>query len=133
MKWFHRTTEPWEIVERRTVEAVPMYAEDELEEIDVVRVADVPMGGTYVFDLRKGADLRRAVVFARQQLLQEALAKNYNVLLTEGYTFTHMRKGKRHRAEVRYIARPAHALGKLPPTPQPPFMAVLDLYVSQLA
>jgi hypothetical protein len=43
--------------------------------------------GTYVFhvdQLKNVADLRNAVVFARQQLLQEVGKKGFNVLLSEG-------------------------------------------------
>ena len=51
-------------------------------------VGDVDTVGTYIFDvmhLKKGNDLRKAVLFARQQLLQVIAEKGFNVLLLERY------------------------------------------------
>lgn len=39
---------------------------------------------------------------------------------------THLRKGKQHRAEVRYWGRPAYAAAKPPQPRMPPFLAMLD-------
>ncbi|KAI0639190.1 hypothetical protein C8Q77DRAFT_1152185 [Trametes polyzona] len=124
---FHnRSTDPWEVVDCKAIEAVSAYTDDEIEDMQIVRVYSSPVHATYVFDLKNTADLRRAVVFARQKLLQEAARKEYNVFLTEGWSVTHLRKGKKHRAEVRYTARPAYAVAKKIRTPPPPFLAMLN-------
>ncbi|KAI0963304.1 hypothetical protein AcW1_000414 [Taiwanofungus camphoratus] len=46
---------------------------------------------------------------------------------------TLLRKGRRHRVEVRYTARPARVANKPPARPPPPFLAVLDLWRVQAA
>ncbi|KAH9853188.1 hypothetical protein C2E23DRAFT_729217 [Lenzites betulinus] len=127
---FHnRSTDPWEVVECKAVEAVPAYSEEEIEgmyHMQIMRVHSSTVQGTYTFDLKSDTDLRRAVVFARQKLLQEAARKEYNVFLTEGWSVTHLRKGKRQRFEIRYTARPAYAVTKKMRTPLPPFLAMLN-------
>ncbi|KAI0670115.1 hypothetical protein C8Q78DRAFT_1080012 [Trametes maxima] len=125
MRLFHRSTEPWEVVECKAVEAVPTYNDDELEEMQIMRVYSSMIDHTYLFDLKSPSDLRRAVIFARNRLLQEAAQKEYNIFLSEGWSVTHLRKGKRHRAEVRYTARPAYAITKAR-SHLPPFLAMLD-------
>ncbi|KAJ3815028.1 hypothetical protein F5876DRAFT_72408 [Lentinula aff. lateritia] len=121
-----RKESPWEVAERKLVDPVLMYEEEELD-LDVVNPTDIC--GTYVFDVKKHdqseADLRNAVVIARQQLLQEIATKGLNVLLTESWNLTVYRQGKRRRIEVRYSGRPAHACGKLPLIHPPPFMELL--------
>ncbi|EIW64882.1 uncharacterized protein TRAVEDRAFT_109008 [Trametes versicolor FP-101664 SS1] len=128
---FHnRSTDPWEVVDAKAVEPVSAYTDEEIEGtypcyMEVMGVHSQTLHGTYMFDLKTGADLRRAVVFARQRLLQEAAEKEYNLFLTEGWSVTQFRKGKRHRVEVRYVARPAYAVTKKLRTPPPPFLAML--------
>ncbi|KAE9410820.1 hypothetical protein BT96DRAFT_930798 [Gymnopus androsaceus JB14] len=106
---------PWEVVERKAVDPVSMYPEDE-------------EAGTYVFELpndKSEADVRNAIVIARQQLLKEVAKKGFNILLSESWNLTIYRRGKHYRIEVRYCGRPAHTLGKLPSIHPPPFMEVL--------
>lgn len=117
-------------------------------DLDIARVADTDMCGTYIFEARhlpKDNHMRNAVFFAREQLLQSAILKGCNVLLLErcalelayycndpfantcnySWTCTLYRRGKHHRVEVRYSGRPAHALGKVPRR-SPPFIRVLE-------
>ena len=105
------------------------------------------MCGVYLFEMKKLSNLRDAVIFARQRLLQDASAKGYNIFLTEGYVsfafllminlkltppiltirwkVTHLRKGKQQRAEVRYSGRPAFTTVKPSQPRMPPFLAML--------
>ncbi|KAH7911218.1 hypothetical protein BJ138DRAFT_1113381 [Hygrophoropsis aurantiaca] len=128
MKWFHRKNDmPWEVVGYEAVEPVPMFDED--DDYDILRVRDTDTCGTYIFEYGKnprGTHYADAVIFARQQLLQEIAKKHYNTLLLESWTLTLFRKGKRHRIEVQYAGRPAYVSGKLLPNRPPPFMAVLE-------
>ncbi|KIJ68746.1 hypothetical protein HYDPIDRAFT_147281 [Hydnomerulius pinastri MD-312] len=129
MKWFRRKSElPWEVVGCKTVEPVLMF--DEEDELDIVRVRGTDTCGKYIFDFKKhapnGAQCASAVVFAKQQLLQEITQRNYNILLLESWTLTLLRQGKRHRIQVDYNGRPGYVSGKLPPLRPPPFMAVLE-------
>ncbi|KAI0359184.1 hypothetical protein OH77DRAFT_1396572, partial [Trametes cingulata] len=139
--------DPWEIVECRAIEPVSTYNEDEVEGavsgwlslgrklicrvtvtgMQIMRVHSTVMHRTYCFDLKSTSDLRRAVLFARQKLLQEAAEKDFNIFLIEGWSVTHLRKGKRHRAEVRYSAKPAYAMTKESGPHTPPFLAMLDV------
>lgn len=99
-----------------------------LVDLDIVSVGEVDTCGTYVFhveQLKNAADLRNAVVFARQQLLKEVGKKGFNVLLSESWDLTIYRRGKRHRVQVNYSGRPARIDGDLPALRPPPFMQVL--------
>ncbi|KAJ4476747.1 hypothetical protein J3R30DRAFT_3292448 [Lentinula aciculospora] len=123
---FRPKESPWEVVEGKAVDSVLMYED---EELDLDTVNDGEICGTYVFDVKKHnqneADVRNAVVIARQHLLQEVTTKGFNILLTESWNLTIYRQGKRRRIEVRYCGCPARALGKLPLIHPPPFMEVL--------
>jgi hypothetical protein len=58
-------------------------------DLDVIRIGDTDTCGTYVFEVKhipKDAQVRNAVFFAREQLLQEVAKKNFNVLLLERCT-----------------------------------------------
>ncbi|KAG5639325.1 hypothetical protein H0H81_004528 [Sphagnurus paluster] len=124
---FRRREIPWEVVDNKSVNAIPMYYED--EDLDIAVVGEADTRGTYVFQVTSGKEapsLRNAVEFARQQLLQEIIKKGYNILLLESWQLTVFRRGKEHRIEVQYCGRPARALGKLPARRPPPFMAVLE-------
>lgn len=67
-------------------------------DLDIVNQSDIC--GTYVFDVKKHdqseADLRNAVVIARQQLLQEIATKGLNVLLTERWRSSDPTFERRH-------------------------------------
>lgn len=57
-------------------------------DLDIVRVGDADTCRTYVFDVKhlpQDSQLRNAVFFARQRLLEEAANSNFNVLLLERY------------------------------------------------
>ncbi|KAJ7932637.1 hypothetical protein B0H13DRAFT_1956309 [Mycena leptocephala] len=125
---FRRKEIPWEVVDNKAIEPVSMYY-DEDKELDIVSMSEGDTCGTYVFhvdQLKNVADLRNAVVFARQQLLQEVGKKGFNVLLSEGWDMTIFRRGKRHRVQVNYNGRPARIVGDLPALRPPPFMQVLQ-------
>lgn len=55
-----------------------------LTELEVVRMHDCDMSFKFVHDLRRETDLRKAVQFARHQLLQEASHRNFNIMIVEG-------------------------------------------------
>jgi len=76
-------------------------------------------------DTRQNVDLRKAVIFAREQLLQEIKKNGYNILWLEGWRVTLLRKGRSYRVEVQYKGRPARALNKVLKR-NPPFMALLQ-------
>ncbi|KAJ8508081.1 hypothetical protein ONZ45_g9605 [Pleurotus djamor] len=146
---FRRREAPWEVVDSKSVNPVPMYYEDEgepllflhiehcaeahlpfvnLVDFDIISTATSDTCGTYVFDVKhwkRGNELRNAVLFAQKQLLQSAAKQGYNILLLESWRITILRKGKHHRVEVWYSGRPARAEGKLPSRRAPPFIGVL--------
>ncbi|KAJ3508064.1 hypothetical protein NLJ89_g5958 [Agrocybe chaxingu] len=124
---FRRREIPWEVVDSRSVDPVPMYYED--EDLEIAAIKDSTVRRMYAFDVKcegkHRGDLHKAVIFARDQLLQEMNKNGYNILLLESWRVTILRKGKRHRVEVEYSGRPARALNKVLKR-QPPFMAVLQ-------
>ncbi|KAI0735398.1 hypothetical protein C8Q76DRAFT_712119 [Earliella scabrosa] len=126
MKLFRRKMDAWEVVEQKTVEPVATFTADERDNLDITDVYDATMCGVYLFEMKKLSNLRDAVIFARQRLLQDASAKGYNIFLTEGWKVTHLRKGKQQRAEVRYWGRPAFTTVKPSQPRMPPFLAMLD-------
>ena len=71
---------------------------------------------------------RKALIFAREQLLAELAKKDLNVFLLEGWRVTIMRKGRLRRIEVQYRGRGALAAGKpdIGRRP-PPFMELLEV------
>ncbi|KAF8226061.1 hypothetical protein L208DRAFT_389097 [Tricholoma matsutake] len=123
---FRRREIPWEVVDSKAVDPVPLYYEYEDDDLDIVTVGKADTRGTYVFEgnrSKKNIDPRDAVVFAQQQLLKEAAKKGFNILLFESWQLTVYRRGKQQRIEVQYTA---HALGELPTGRSPPFMGVLN-------
>lgn len=59
-----------------------------LLDLDVVAIGERDIHGTYIFDVahsERSKDLRNAVMFARQQLLQEATKNGHNILLMERF------------------------------------------------
>ncbi|OCH96594.1 hypothetical protein OBBRIDRAFT_787157 [Obba rivulosa] len=128
MRLFHRKEAPWEVVDTKSVEPVAMFDED--EDLDVLRVADADITVAYTVDLgrvQEAPGLRGALEGARLQVLKRAAFAHYNILLHEGWRLTLLRRGKKHRVEVRYTGRAAYVAGKLPALPPPPFVALLDL------
>lgn len=109
MRLFRRKEIPWEVVDSRSVDPVYMYFEDESEgttrlykkkrkcstvdsfpiDFQIVAIGDTTITRTYLLDVkgdtRQSADLRKAVVFAREQLLQEVKKNGYNMLWLERY------------------------------------------------
>ncbi|KAI0803056.1 hypothetical protein BC629DRAFT_1438147 [Irpex lacteus] len=126
-KHFRRREAPWEVVDSKDVSPVPMWDED--DELEVIRMHETNILVSVQHELRSVAELRKAVLFARHQLLREASKLHYNVLLMEGWRYTLLRKGHRYRLDVTYSGRPAYATGKVAtsqPTSPPPFIGVLD-------
>ncbi|KAF9535575.1 hypothetical protein CPB83DRAFT_841991 [Crepidotus variabilis] len=127
MMLFHRRETPWEVVDSRCVAPTPIYYQNEELELEAVKQADVKR--KYVLDVRPhsklNAELKKAVVFARDQLLSEVRKNGYNLLLLESWHLTLLRRGKLHRIEVEYTGRPARTPNQISPRP-PPFMAVLQ-------
>ncbi|KAF7339848.1 hypothetical protein MVEN_01901600 [Mycena venus] len=142
---FRRKEIPWEVVDSKAIEPVHMYY-DEDKDFDIVSIGETDTCGTYVFHvdkLKNAADLRNAVVFARQQLLKEVGKKGFNILLSErlelclnavhvievaaiSWDLTIYRRAMRHRVQVTYCGRPARIDGDLPALRPPPFMQVLQ-------
>jgi len=113
---------PWEVVDSKTVEPVPLFDED--DDIDIIYVHETRVVRTYMFDVRKDKDLENSLLFAQQQFFEEVRRKGYNALWSEGWQVTLLRKAKRHRVEVKYTGQPA-CLTKTDEPHQPPFLAVL--------
>ncbi|KAI9512670.1 hypothetical protein F5148DRAFT_794832 [Russula earlei] len=119
-----RHEKPWEVVDSKAVEPVPLFDED--DDIDVIYVHETRVARTFVFDVRKDKDLENSLQFAQQQFLEEIQRKGYNTFWSEGWQLTLLRKAKRHRVEIEYIGQPACLTGKpVQSHPPPPFLAVL--------
>jgi hypothetical protein len=58
-------------------------------DFQIVAIKDTSITRTYLIDVkdntRESADLRKAVIFAREQLLQEAKKSGYNIFWLERY------------------------------------------------
>ncbi|KAG9038180.1 hypothetical protein FRB95_002620 [Tulasnella sp. JGI-2019a] len=80
----------------------------------------------------KHISMREAVIFARQQLMNSSDVKRVrgDILYSEGWSVTRLRKGNQHRLEVKYFGRPARIALLSPssstPSSQPPFMEMLE-------
>jgi len=120
-----RQEKPWEVVDNKAVEPVPLYEEED-DDIDIIYVHETRVVRNYVFDVRKHKDVENSVLFAQQQFLEEIQRKGYNAFWTEGWRLTLLRKAKRHRVEVKYIGQPACLNGKPMESHRPPFLAVLE-------
>lgn len=108
MKWFRRRNAPWEVVGCETIAPVLMF-DSEVDSLDegksrtcpelyarptiVVEIEFVYAEGVdtcrrYIFDFTNhtpsGIHCASAVLFARQQLLQQVEKRGFNVLLQEG-------------------------------------------------
>ncbi|KAI0314986.1 hypothetical protein OF83DRAFT_1164985 [Amylostereum chailletii] len=121
---FKKPEAPWEVVDSKSVEPVPLW--DDEDDLDIIYIHDTDIVRNYVFDVRAQKDIQRSLIFAQQQMLHEVRSKGYNVLWCEGWDLTLLRKAKRYRVEVRYIGRPAYLSGKPLASPLPPFMGVID-------
>ncbi|KAA1468595.1 hypothetical protein DENSPDRAFT_833956 [Dentipellis sp. KUC8613] len=119
-----RHERPWEVVDSKNVEPVSICSHE--DDLDIVYIHETDIVRTYVFDVRQAKDFHNALLFAQRQLQEEVRTKGYNALWSEGWQVTLLRKGKKHRVEVRYIARPACLAGKPLRAYEPPFMGVLD-------
>jgi len=123
---FKRHEIPWEVVDGKTVDPVPMRFEDSELELAVIKQGHVRR--KYVLEVRPNVsldpELQKAVIFAQGQLLDEIEQNGYNVLLSESWRVTLLRRGKLYRIEVEYSARPARATNP-GSRRQPPYMAVL--------
>jgi len=119
-----RHEKPWEVVDSKSVEPVPLF--DEEDDIDIIYVHETRVVRTFVFDVRKDEDLENSLLFAQQQFLEQVERRGYNALWSEGWQMTLLRKAKRHRVEVKYIGQPACLTGKPVQPHQPPFLAVLS-------
>jgi hypothetical protein len=97
---------PWEVVDSKAVEPVPLYEEEDGtcesvqslfscilylfplfiadSEMDIIYVHEARVVRTYVFDVRKDKDVENSVLFAQQQFLEEIQRKGYNAFWTEG-------------------------------------------------
>jgi hypothetical protein len=91
---------PWEVVDSKTVEPVPLYDEEDgayaillrraasystnLPDIDIIYVHETRVVRTFVFDVRKDKDLENSLLFAQQQFFEEVRRKGYNALWSEG-------------------------------------------------
>ncbi|KAI0271526.1 hypothetical protein BC834DRAFT_966991 [Gloeopeniophorella convolvens] len=114
---------PWEVVDSKAVEPVPLFDED--DDLDIIYIHETRVVRSFVFDVRKDRDLESSLLFAQQQFFEEVQRKGFNALWSEGWQLTLLRKAKRHRVEVRYIGQPACLAGKPVQPQQPPFIAVL--------
>lgn len=124
--WFRRKEVPWEVVGHKGAQPIPMY--DEEDEFNILRVASSEMSYEFAHDLHEPKDMQSAVQTARYQLRLHVHRKGYNMLLSEGWRVTILRKGKKYRAEVVYTGLPAYVTGKVTPQPSPPFMGLLEFY-----
>ncbi len=94
-----RHEKPWEVVDSKTVEPVPLFDEDDgayampirrtasyscITDIDIIYVHETRVVRTFVFDVRKDKDLENSLLFARQQFFEEVRRKGYNALWSEG-------------------------------------------------
>ncbi|PCH33440.1 hypothetical protein WOLCODRAFT_61569, partial [Wolfiporia cocos MD-104 SS10] len=87
--WFARREidEPWEVVDSKCVEPVPMYDDD--EDLQILRVSDTELSASYEFDRNavRGAgrhfNVHAALLHTRSRLRREAAHRGYNILLTE--------------------------------------------------
>ncbi|GBE78144.1 hypothetical protein BKA93DRAFT_825959 [Sparassis latifolia] len=124
--WFRRHEVPWEVVDSKMVEPVPMYDHD--DELSLTAVSPTDLSGTYAVECGRGRplDVRAALRHTRARLLREAARSGYNILLHEGWRLTLLRKAQTYRLEVRYTGRAAHVDGALPPRRAPPFLGVVE-------
>lgn len=77
------------------------------------------------------ADLKRALTFARGELMKQVEASGKNALVLEGWSVTVLRQASRYRIRIEYTGRPAIISYPEGPTTEPlrklpPFLEVID-------
>jgi hypothetical protein len=100
-----------------------------LQCIQRVRHDDISTGSLFLSQttvrggIKKGlqrADSRKVIYFSsREKLVNSELIS---------WSFTILRNGQRHRAEIRYTGRPARLSGNFTNKQKPPFISTLDRY-----
>jgi hypothetical protein len=92
---------PWEVVDSKSVEPVPLFDEEDgacilvlpqsaggltlcIADVDIIYVHETRVVRNYVFDVRKDKDLENSLLFAQQQFVEEVQRKGYNALWSEG-------------------------------------------------
>jgi hypothetical protein len=76
----------------------------------------------------KKSDLKRALIFARHELMKQVAQSGKNALVLEGWTVTVLRQGSVYRIQIEYTGRPAIVSYPEDMTPSrvPPFLEVVD-------
>lgn len=75
----------------------------------------------------KKSDLKKALIFARGEIVKQVEASGKNALIVEGWAVTVLRQGSRYRLQIEYTARPA--VVSYPDQPRlrrPPYLEVID-------
>lgn len=102
MLFLRRKEIPWEVVDSREVDPVPTYYEDDGTppsillgcmadtdpiDLEISAVSEADSSRTYVFEVNtpKGKIIptRNAIIFARQQLLDQVFLQGFNIFLYE--------------------------------------------------
>ncbi|KAG8808200.1 hypothetical protein FRC17_004058 [Serendipita sp. 399] len=72
-------------------------------------------------------DLKKALIFARGEILKQVEASGKNALVLEGWNITVLCRGHQYRLQIEYTARPAIVLYEdKPRTRRPPYLQILD-------
>jgi hypothetical protein len=100
-----RKEKPWEVVDSKSVEPVPIFDEDDgactlllaqrragrpqpltlcIADVDIIYVHETRVVRDFVFDVQKDKDLENSLLFAQQQFVEEVQRKGYNALWSEG-------------------------------------------------
>lgn len=92
------------------------------------RVSTPPRRPTVEVPVYKKSDLKRALIFARHELMKQVEQSGKNALVLEGWTVTVMRQASLYRIHIEYTGRPAIVSYPEDMTPSrvPPFLEVVD-------
>ncbi|KAG8759384.1 hypothetical protein FRC14_006048 [Serendipita sp. 396] len=72
-------------------------------------------------------DLKKALIFARGEILRQVEASGKNALVLEGWDITVLRRGGQYRLQIEYTARPAIVIYEdKPRSRRPPYLQILD-------
>ncbi|PVF98626.1 hypothetical protein CPB86DRAFT_814652 [Serendipita vermifera] len=76
----------------------------------------------------KKADLKKAIIFARGEIMKQVERSGKNALALEGWNVSVLRQGPRYRIQIEYTARPAlvRYMDGVSPSSLPPFLEVID-------